>query len=446
MTTRLHYALPIVREFLRLRARRLRPGGLAATLPDTAQDRPFIIVTGPGRSGTSAVARVLHESGIRMGTNFDPPSEFNATGFYEETGMRDLNGRMLMESGIGRLNRLPWRATVLAIAANYKEELRAFVATATDGWKDPQFGVALEAWLPYLRQRPKLVVCLRSPESLARSLTPAVGLTPQGLIQRRWSDEFRRLLDVIEDYALEATCIEYDELVQHPQETVAALSTFVGHPLDAHYVAPSLRHQAYEVPREFAALYDRVRSLGPTGAMRTPKSARSNSSSLLDRLRGRVRLTDEELRAVHAYAEKMQAFEARSGAAKDAWSERAGSPPTLAGDKAVGAERIRVAGETNSAAAAYIGVLREVEVGLGSLLPPEQFERYHGSLARWVDTERLVTKLMFQATESNQLDEARLSDAVNAWFRFSSPTTATTAQKQRTHEYERAFRRVRSRA
>ena len=61
MATRLSYALPILRQLMLTTARRLRPGGLAAALPPADGDSPFVIVTGTGRSGTSAVARVLHE-------------------------------------------------------------------------------------------------------------------------------------------------------------------------------------------------------------------------------------------------------------------------------------------------------------------------------------------------------------------------------------------------
>ncbi len=64
-------------------------------------ERPFIIVTGAGRSGTSAVARVLHESGVLMGSDFDAPSDVNPEGFYEETAVWTLNQRLLADLGMG---------------------------------------------------------------------------------------------------------------------------------------------------------------------------------------------------------------------------------------------------------------------------------------------------------------------------------------------------------
>ena len=67
MATRLHYALPFAAQLIASTTRRLR-GKRPTAAP--AEGRPFIIVTGLGRSGTSAVARVLHESGVLLGDHF----------------------------------------------------------------------------------------------------------------------------------------------------------------------------------------------------------------------------------------------------------------------------------------------------------------------------------------------------------------------------------------
>ena len=62
-------------------------------------DQPFVIVTGAGRSGTSAVARVLHESGVPMGRELAAPSSINPRGFYEDRDVLALNERILRELG-----------------------------------------------------------------------------------------------------------------------------------------------------------------------------------------------------------------------------------------------------------------------------------------------------------------------------------------------------------
>jgi hypothetical protein len=224
-------------------------------------------VSGPGRSGTSAVARVLHESGVHMGDDLRPPSEFNRAGFYEPGAVCDLNDAIMADLRMEGLKRWPWRATVLAAAERNAGEMARLAAGAAGGWKDPRFCFTLEAWLPHLPRRPKLVVCLRSPEAYFHSVVSIYGLATREVVERSWVRQLRRLLEVVRDYRLEATCVEYDALVSRPREAVAALAAFVGWPLDARYVEAELRQFAQPVPARFERLYREVRSLGAAASV-----------------------------------------------------------------------------------------------------------------------------------------------------------------------------------
>src|SRR3972149_5462355 len=102
----------------------------------------MIIVTGAGRSGTSAVARVLHESGVRMGHDLAEATEDNAEGFYEELPVVLLHERMLRDlhmSGLWQPQSLRWarRPTVLAVAERYRDAMAALAAGAPDGREGP---------------------------------------------------------------------------------------------------------------------------------------------------------------------------------------------------------------------------------------------------------------------------------------------------------------------
>jgi hypothetical protein len=224
-------------------------------------ERHFIIVTGPGRSGTSAVARVLHESGLRMGTDLGAPSEFNRAGFYEDMPVRDLNERIMAGCGMVGIERWPERDEVLRAAAPYREEMAALAVTGVDGWKDPRFCITLEAWLPHLPARPRVVVCLRSPEAFVHSVVSIFGLQRRDSLERWWANHLRRALDVVRDHELPAASVVYEDLIARPEETVARLASFVGHPLDARFVEPELRQFDQPVPQRHQALYDEVRAL-----------------------------------------------------------------------------------------------------------------------------------------------------------------------------------------
>ena len=44
----------------------------------------MFLITGSGRSGTSAVAQLLHEAGLSVGHDLIAPDEHNMQGYFEE--------------------------------------------------------------------------------------------------------------------------------------------------------------------------------------------------------------------------------------------------------------------------------------------------------------------------------------------------------------------------
>lgn len=226
--------------------------------------RQLIIVTGAGRSGTSAVAQVLHEAGLSMGHDLHEPTEFNPTGYYEDRWITQVNDGILAAAGLKGWFRRASRERVLAAAEPYRGEMARIASEAGGGWKDPRFCWTLEAWLPQLERPPKLIVCLRSPRAVVDSTVRKYGqtsATARRHVAVHWSRQYRRLLEVIRDYELAALCVEYDALVADPAATVERLSRFVGRPLDAAAVDRSLRHEAAAVPKHHRAVYRAVRAL-----------------------------------------------------------------------------------------------------------------------------------------------------------------------------------------
>jgi hypothetical protein len=227
--------------------------------------RQLIIVTGAGRSGTSAVAQVLHEAGISMGLDFHEPSEYNPTGYYEDRWITHVNDGILTAAGLRGWFRRASRERVLEAAAPYREEMARIASEAGGGWKDPRFCWTLEAWLPQLERPPKLIVCLRSPRAVVDSTLRRYGQTSDTArrhVAVHWSRQYRRLLEVVHDHKLPALCVEYDALVADPAAAVERLARFVGRPLDAAAIDRSLRHEAAAVPKHHRAVYRQVQDLG----------------------------------------------------------------------------------------------------------------------------------------------------------------------------------------
>ena len=418
VATRLHYALPIAKHFILSTAARLRPGGLPGRLPAPTRNEPFFIVTGAGRSGTSAVTRVLHESGIRMGSDFDAPSQYNATGYYQERAVYIVNEEMLAEMGMAGFEgatRWASRSTVLAVAEGYRARLAEIAGSDTDGWKDPIFSATLEAWLPYLPARPKLIVCLRSPAAYAASVMNIYGLVDTNVVMRQWARHYRRLLDVIRDHRLEATCVEYDALIAQPEETVAALSRFVGRPLQAHFVEAPLRRFEAPIPERYGRLYDEVLALAPD-------AVRARAGTTASRRRERTAMPAED------YLRRAEEVTAGVRKSREACPLVAAMP------------RPALNGAARDQAAAYGAALCEAQEALAALEPPAPLGRYHELTVREVNQERILAELFVAALRDGEPDQRMVELATQTWRRFVRPEALERSARERAQERERALR------
>jgi uncharacterized protein with PIN domain len=378
---------------------------------------PFVIVTGAGRSGTSAVARVLHESGVRMGSSLAPPTEVNPEGFYEDLDVVALNERLLADLGMSdpwRPERWATRAEVLAAAHPYRAEMSTLAKRPVDGWKDPRFAIALEAWLPALLAPPKIVVCLRSTQAYARSVTAIYGLVKPERAVREWSRHYRRLLAVIRAHKLPATCIEYDALIEQPEDVIKALARFVGSPLSARYIVPALRRQQARVPSAYRALYERVAGLGDAPRA-SYAEVRGHGPRVTARVRGRgsrVETTD--------YAAVLARVIDRLTTARASW------------EAVVDMAKLVPMPRSRDACAAYDAQVTEAQRAIAALVPPMRLRRAHDELTRRVNLERMISHLALTAVTigNNRSRQA----ALRAWRKFGRLPLAKVSRRSCSRE------------
>jgi hypothetical protein len=227
-----------------------------------------IIVTGSGRSGTSAVARLIHEAGLSAGRDLIPADESNAEGYFEERAVVELNDHVLKDAGMDAWFRVAPREELLAAARARGDEMRALAATATPAWKDPRFCWTLEAWMEVLPSRPRVVACLRSPAEVVASTMRYYGQVSDEArrhVEHRWRSEYERLMEIIAEFKLDAVCVEFADLHRATKKTVSRLSRFVGRDLDAAGVRRDLRHHRVRIPARLRETYERVKGLGAGG-------------------------------------------------------------------------------------------------------------------------------------------------------------------------------------
>jgi len=192
-----------------------------------------ICVLGMHRSGTSAVSRMLNLLGVDLGPEVHrmEASDDNPAGFWEHRMLANLNDELLARLG-GSWDRPPetppgWEA------ADSLDDIRTRAAAVIThdfrpgtlwGWKDPRTCLTLPFWRALVPEM-RYVLCVRSPQDVARSLEARNGLTV-GQSLALWHTYTERA--VAHTTGASRLVVSYDEVVDQPQETAARLQAFIG--------------------------------------------------------------------------------------------------------------------------------------------------------------------------------------------------------------------------
>lgn len=162
----------------------------------------MFLITGMHRSGTSLVGRVAYEAGMDMGSedSFYPADRWNAAGYFEQTEVIHLN-RKLLHGILGRITyfRMPSQETISKRAERLAAKLEDCATRFNDSLlKDPRFCMTIPAWRQAGAEMEGVVVCLREPIQVARSLKKRNFVTVKyGL--KLWHLHNKTLLDSVSD-------------------------------------------------------------------------------------------------------------------------------------------------------------------------------------------------------------------------------------------------------
>lgn len=119
-----------------------------------------VIVVGCYRTGSSAVAGMLHKLGVVMGEKFDPPNPNNPRGFWEDVELKNLHKQMLE----GENPDMGYKYHI-----QQRKEKHKFW-----GVKDPRLCMLLPVLTSKLDDMGidhKVIECIRSPWDIANSLS-----------------------------------------------------------------------------------------------------------------------------------------------------------------------------------------------------------------------------------------------------------------------------------
>ena len=169
--------------------------------------KPFLIILGMHRSGTSFLARALNLGGVNLGdldsliSHEWKPYADNPRGHWENKKIYELSEKTLKQSK-GSWYKVPKKITVDkktgAEITNCTKQLQENAIFAS-GFKDPRILVTFDSWLKYLPKNFVVVGIFRDPLKVAESLKKRNNLSYEKSI-RLWQTYNQNLLDILQKY------------------------------------------------------------------------------------------------------------------------------------------------------------------------------------------------------------------------------------------------------
>ena len=203
----------------------------------------IVIVIGMHRSGTSALAGILHLNEIIMGEEsiFRPkPLPQNPKGFYENYLFRKINDKMLEKYGYKVKS---FKTDIPRIEANdqMKQKMKKLLLKYQDkytswGWKDPRTCLTLSIWLDILNELNlidsfKILFTIRNAQSVTRSLVKRDGLKELQALML-WNIYNKLAIKAVDKYSIDTFYFTYEQLIKEPVLTTQAIFKFLEHNLD----------------------------------------------------------------------------------------------------------------------------------------------------------------------------------------------------------------------
>jgi hypothetical protein len=213
-------------------------------ISSAVQRRPIVLVLGMHRSGTSLCSHILSTLGVDMADKISAPGAASPTpenpqGHWERWEIVEFHDRILSlfnRDYFGRFHdfSLPVAWWADPRVAQIRREIIGFLEKRMGdgyfGFKDPRTVRLMPVWhhiFSELKLAPKIVLCLRNPAQVARSLNARDGLDPE-------IGEYRWLVHMIDFFRyagnLDFFTVEYEEWFNNPLANIEKLQKFLDLP------------------------------------------------------------------------------------------------------------------------------------------------------------------------------------------------------------------------
>jgi hypothetical protein len=197
-------------------------------------DKRLVLVLGMHRSGTSALTKGLQALGVDLGSNFNPATPDNPTGFWEDKNFHALNEEMLKH-----LHR-SWDDLQLVESDTVLSGLEGFFPRAkallddflrdkfVAGLKDPRFSLLLPFWKKVSAEvgvRVSFVVGFRNPLSVAESLSRRDDFPK---IKGLWLWTLHHVFIAAGTTDVPHLVVDYDKMLDDPHSQLGRIACFLG--------------------------------------------------------------------------------------------------------------------------------------------------------------------------------------------------------------------------
>lgn len=244
-----------------------------------------LIIIGCGRSGTSAITGVMHNSDYYTGDNFIPIRNGCPKGFFEDSQVIKLNDKILFNSypkkfpfsgewaldykySIGN----EWLARVgldvrLFCSKEIEERIKKILENEPFCYKDPRFCYTLPVWKPFLKNT-RFICIFREP-----------AITAMSLIKESRDDPFMKNIPINFLFAIELWTLMYKHVLEKhfpydnwifihynqlfTKEGLNKIEEFLGIKINRDFIDKNLRRikSSRFIPEETLEIYKKLCSL-----------------------------------------------------------------------------------------------------------------------------------------------------------------------------------------
>lgn len=215
------------------------------------------------RSGTSALAGLLHNNGVSMGNEndfFPPPMKENPKGFYENVRFRRLHDRILRQYDYSVKSFDPELPSIPELSEDHKNAMLSLVKEYNDqhgldywGWKDPRTCLIVDHWIYLirrigLRNRLRMICMTRGSKQIAKSMIA------RGNGKRATFDQLEKLAksynmkfsQLISRSNQQCLYIRYDDLIDDTVGVARIVSDYLSKEIsDLSHIDPALRRNRF---------------------------------------------------------------------------------------------------------------------------------------------------------------------------------------------------------